>query len=93
MEITIIFGVLIVLFLIYVNQKYLKNFSIDSAIYKINKWRRNTLNRLWTQFNTNKNTMSKKYNSQVNDLYTELLNSNVSKERFLTSAKKYKNNI
>ena len=93
MNITIVFGILIMLFMFYVNQQYIKNFNIDAAIYKINKWRRNILNRLWVHFNTDKNTMSKTYTSMTNELYTELLNSNVSKDRFLSSAKKYKNSI
>ena len=93
MDITIIFGILIILFLIYVNQKYIKNFNIDAAIYKLNRWRRNTVNRLWVRFNTDKNTIHKRYTSQTNDLYEDLLNSNVSKERFLGSVKKYKNPI
>lgn len=93
MDITIIFGILIILFLIYVNQKYIKSFQIDAAIYKLNRWRRNTVNRWWVRFNTDKNTIHKRYTSQANDLYDDLLNANISKERFLGSVKKYKNSI
>lgn len=93
MDITIIFGILIILFSIYVNQKYIKSFNIDAAIYKLNRWRRNTVNRLWVHFNTDKNTIHKRYTSQANDLYDDLLNSKVPKERFLGSVKKYKNSI
>uniref|UniRef100_A0A6C0C367 Uncharacterized protein n=1 Tax=viral metagenome TaxID=1070528 RepID=A0A6C0C367_9ZZZZ len=93
MDITIIFGILIILFSIYVNQKYIKSFNIDAAIYKLNRWRRNTVNRLWVYFNTDKNTIHKRYTSQANDLYDDLLNAKVPKERFLGSVKKYKNSI
>lgn len=90
---SIFFALAILLLAIYVNRDYFKSFNIDGAIYKLNRWRRNMLNKLWVNYNTNKNTMSNTYNGRSSDLYNDLMKTNVEKGRFIDSVKKYKNSV